>query len=94
MTCLRAASWCFAAGVSGAALPSRGTQVQRSKSNRQADMRPLPRAGTADAFEQSHVMPRGCHAGATAAVAAAGSGEPSTGAVVAIGTAHLPEKRH
>jgi hypothetical protein len=54
-------------------------------------MRPLPPltwlGGTA-AFEPSHVTPRG---GAATDI---GTGEPSTGAIVAIGTAHLPEKRH
>ena len=54
-------------------------------------MRPPPQltwlGGTA-AFEPSHVTPRG---GAATDI---GTGEPSTGAIVAIGTAHLPEKRH
>lgn len=94
-TCLRAASWCFAIGCpSAAAPPSRGTQVQRSMSKRHADMNPRPRAACASVLEPSHVMPRGCHAAGAAAPAVAGSGEPSTGAVVAIGTAQRPEKRH
>jgi hypothetical protein len=90
-SCLRAANWCLAVWMPGDAPPSRGTHTQRCMSKRQADMRPPPPltwlGGTA-AFEPSHVTPRG---GAATDI---GTGEPSTGAIVAIGTAHLPEKRH